>query len=46
MVIIMIKKIEVCCDYLLIPVMAEEKTERIAIYDGEEKLYEFAVPVG
>lgn len=42
----MIKKIRVCCDYLLIPVKAEEKTERVAIHDGEEKIYEFAVPVG
>lgn len=42
----MIKKIKVCCDYLLIPVRAEEKTERISLYDDEAKIYEFAVPVG
>lgn len=46
MVMNMIKKIKVCCDYLLIPVRAEEETKVISIYVGGSKKYEFAVPVG
>ncbi len=42
----MVKEITVCSDYLLIPVRTEEENKKLSIYEGETKLYEFAVPVG
>ncbi len=42
----MVKEIKICSNYLLIPVRTEEENKRLFIYDGEERIYEFAVPIG